>query len=272
MSAVFSRDPDVLASRTALHCSQCHAFIPHARIQSSPTCESCDAVLCSAACKTAHDAACAAEEEGLPLEEELAAEPPQAALQPPYSPTASHASPIATARSASPLPGTPQLPLTAGEALAARLSRTINRFLNRRGVATCPRHRRPCVVEAIKRFLRGFLCAYGGRLVWALLMALLRGKRDKLAFQPFGWDTIRFALFLGALAGGNAGLRCLLAHVRGVDDKKGAAAAGAIAGLALLIDSPSRHTSVAVYLLCRAVYSVRSRSWRCCLFMWVILQ
>ena len=220
MSAVFSRDPDVLASRTALHCSQCHAFIPHARIQSSPTCESCDAVLCSAACKTAHDAACAAEDEGLP----------------------------------------------------ARLSRTINRFLNRRGVATCPRHRRPCVVEAIKRFLRGFLCAYGGRLVWALLMALLRGKRDKLAFQPFGWDTIRFALFLGALAGGNAGLRCLLAHVRGVDDKKGAAAAGAIAGLALLIDSPSRHTSVAVYLLCRAVYSVRSRSWRCCLFMWVILQ
>ena len=48
----------------------------------------------------------------------------------------------------------------------------------------------------------------------------------------------------------------MLARLRGVDDKRGAAIAGTLAGLSLLVDSPSRHTSVAVYLLCRAVYSV----------------
>ncbi len=48
-------------------------------------------------------------------------------------------------------------------------------------------------------------------------------------------------MFLGVLVGGNSALRCLIARVRGVDDKKGAAVAGGLAGLALLIDSPSRH-------------------------------
>lgn len=63
-------------------------------------------------------------------------------------------------------------------------------------------------------------------------------------------------MFLAALIGGSTGMRCLLIWLRGRDDRVNAAIAGAVGGLASLLDAPARRQGVALYLLVRSVYAL----------------
>ena len=117
----------------------------------------------------------------------------------------------------------------------------------------CATHSGRCVPAAVKRLLRGFLCGAGGQALLAAVMGAFKRRRPMP--QVVTPDTLRFGAFVGLMCASNSAVRCALKHLRGGDFRSNAAVAGAVAGLALFVDKPSRHASVSLYILCRAVYA-----------------
>lgn len=75
--------------------------------------------------------------------------------------------------------------------------------------------------------LRGFIAGYGAKATLNALFALIAKRSLAAAGKQFrGEDAVRFGAFLAGLVGVTNGLRCLLSHVRGTDDRLNAAIAG----------------------------------------------
>jgi hypothetical protein len=114
--------------------------------------------------------------------------------------------------------------------------------------------KRSPLLHAAEGMGRGFVLAYAGKLGMGLLFALL-GRKKKLADvlrEVAGKDTVRFAAFFGLWNGLLRGANSALARVR-PDDQYNALAAGAVAGLALLVDDVDRRRLVALYVFVRAM-------------------
>jgi hypothetical protein len=83
----------------------------------------------------------------------------------------------------------------------------------------------------------------------------------------FGWDSVRFGLFLATFNGAFKAVQCALRRHRWADDKWNAAIAGAVAALALFFESPyalSTHTPLhARALSCLLTVCVLRVSVRC---------
>ena len=74
---------------------------------------------------------------------------------------------------------------------------------------------------------RGFAAGYVTKaLLNGIFTAIAKKSPSKLLDAFRSSDPMRFGLFLGALAGVNGAIRCLLSHARGVDDRLNAAIAG----------------------------------------------
>jgi len=117
------------------------------------------------------------------------------------------------------------------------------------------------VQEALQGMMRGAVLGGSAKGALALVMALL-GRRLSLAGsvrQALGKDTRRFALFLGTFSAVFRGLNAAFTSWSGRDAPENAAAAGALAGLTLLMDEPSRRQSLALFLFTRSLDLVVKR-------------
>ena len=115
-------------------------------------------------------------------------------------------------------------------------------------------HSGPCHVAILKRALRGFVSAYGAQAVLAVVLNAVKGR--SLPSGLVSESVLRLAGVVGGVCTLNTVTRCGLRRLRGTDGRSNSAIAGAVAGLALLADRPGRHSGVAVYLLCRGLYTV----------------
>eukprot|EP00164_Ancoracysta_twista_P006128 GFYU01008472.1.p1 GENE.GFYU01008472.1~~GFYU01008472.1.p1 ORF type:complete len:456 (+),score=127.67 GFYU01008472.1:152-1519(+) len=121
-------------------------------------------------------------------------------------------------------------------------------------------HKKNCLetflVRACKSAGYGYLFKTGLGCVFGLLLGGAWKKPDKLGpklKEIFGRDSINFALFMGLMNGGYRGAVCLLRHYRKTDDEINTLVAGAVSGLAILVDSEDRRTTMALYLMVRAL-------------------
>ncbi|RHY58165.1 hypothetical protein DYB34_001651 [Aphanomyces astaci] len=113
---------------------------------------------------------------------------------------------------------------------------------------------------ALKAGARAFVLAYGAKAFTAVLLASRKWGVDdtnsyadalRLLSQS---DTLRFGGFVGALVGSFRGTEVLLNYVRGPcapDDATHKAIAGAVSGLSLFLDTPSRRPVIALYIFIR---------------------
>ncbi|KAG7396384.1 hypothetical protein PHYBOEH_002304 [Phytophthora boehmeriae] len=104
---------------------------------------------------------------------------------------------------------------------------------------------------------RAFLLAYGAKAFTAVLLAsrkwssLEYGYADAARLLLRG-DTLRFGAFLGSLVGAFRVTELLVRAARGGQrDGVNLAIAGAVSGSALLLDSPSRRSTISLYIFVR---------------------
>lgn len=69
-------------------------------------------------------------------------------------------------------------------------------------------------------------------------------------------DSIRLGVVVGLMSAVTRAIRCLLARLRGTDDKANAFFSALLGGCASALDDPARRSGLGIYLLCRALYSV----------------
>lgn len=113
-----------------------------------------------------------------------------------------------------------------------------------------------CVKTQLTAAAKVFAAAYGGKGAIALLFTLLTGRLSlRQVRNAFGNDTLRFGSFVGLASTLARATRCTLAQLRGTDDKLNALLAGAISGLSIFVDAPTRRKDVALYLFVRSLYS-----------------
>ncbi|DBA03236.1 TPA: hypothetical protein N0F65_011595 [Lagenidium giganteum] len=110
--------------------------------------------------------------------------------------------------------------------------------------------------SAVKAALKAFLYAYGAKAFTAMLMASRKWSSIEYGYADavrllLRADTIRFGAFSGSLVGLFRITEIVMRLARGKKDATNLAVAGGVSGLALLIDSPSRRSTVAVYILVR---------------------
>jgi len=110
------------------------------------------------------------------------------------------------------------------------------------------------VRHALEGGLRGFALGYAGKVGVGLLFAVL-GRKKKLVDvvkEAAGTDALRFAAFFGTWNFLLRATNSALAKLR-PDSQYNALAAGAVAGLALVIDDVERRRMVAMYAFVRAM-------------------
>lgn len=84
-----------------------------------------------------------------------------------------------------------------------------------------------CVRKSVFGACRGFAAGYVTKALLNGIVTAIAKRSPSKFFTAFrSNDPMRFGLFLGALAGVNGAMRCLLSHARGVDDRLNAAIAG----------------------------------------------
>lgn len=112
-------------------------------------------------------------------------------------------------------------------------------------------------MSALRAAARAFLLAYGAKAFTAVLLASRKWSRMEYGGYAdavrllLRTDTIRFGAFFGALVGAFR-LSELVARVaRGKSDRTNLAIAGGVSGLALLVDSESRRSTIALYIFVR---------------------
>lgn len=97
----------------------------------------------------------------------------------------------------------------------------------------------------------------------AVLQNLLTGglkRHPRLLWQLLiERDTLRFATFFGLMIGSFKAVLCGMRRYRKQDDGWNSAVAGAVSGLALLIDERQRRIVIALYMSCRAMQFVHQK-------------
>ncbi|KDO26186.1 hypothetical protein SPRG_08548 [Saprolegnia parasitica CBS 223.65] len=106
--------------------------------------------------------------------------------------------------------------------------------------------------------LRAFLYAYGAKAATALLLASRKWGMNTASYADAlrllsKADSIRFGLFVGTMVGSYRAAEVVANRVRGVhhDDRINKAIAGAVCGLSLLVDAPSRRPVISLYIFIR---------------------
>ncbi|OQS04199.1 hypothetical protein THRCLA_03554 [Thraustotheca clavata] len=112
--------------------------------------------------------------------------------------------------------------------------------------------------KALKAALRAFLYAYGAKAATALLLASRKWGMNTTSYADAlrllsKADSIRFGLFVGTMVGSYRAAEILANHVRGIhpEDRVNKAFAGAVCGLSLFIDAPSRRPMISLYIFIR---------------------
>lgn len=113
------------------------------------------------------------------------------------------------------------------------------------------------LLSAVRAAVRAFVYAYGAKAFTAVLLASRKWSSLEYGYADAARlllraDTIRFGSFFGSLVGAFR-LTELAARVArgGARDSKNLALAGGVAGLALLVDSPSRRATISLYIFVR---------------------
>lgn len=127
-----------------------------------------------------------------------------------------------------------------------------------KGMAAETKNKTP-LTEGMAGFARGAAMAYTVKSLLALVFAALSfsKQRKKLSvaeilLEAVGRDTLRFSLFYGTWSGIFRSVNLFLYQRRKVDDQLNAFIAGAVAGLALLIDDVERRRGIAIWIAVRA--------------------
>lgn len=136
------------------------------------------------------------------------------------------------------------------------------RYARRRGddlrqLAVDYRSVRRDLASALRAAVRAFVYAYGAKAFTAVLLASRKWSSLEYGYADAARlllraDTIRFGAFFGSLVGAFRVTELAARAARGgVRDSKNLAIAGGIAGLALLVDSPARRSTIALYIFVR---------------------
>ena len=120
----------------------------------------------------------------------------------------------------------------------------------------------PCLWHVISGALgRGFLAGYSTRSLFMLGISMLSPKlwgtaegRAKVLDGCFGEDSVKFGSFVGGMGFLHKLTLAAMRRVRGCDDAWNNTVAGGVSGLALFLDNPERRSTLALYVLARAVY------------------
>jgi hypothetical protein len=115
---------------------------------------------------------------------------------------------------------------------------------------------RHALLELAKGIARGGLAGLSLKGALSLVLSALGGAKGGAGAAlraAAGPDTRQFALFLGALVGLFRGLNAVSTAWEGRDAPVSAARAGAVAGVALLLDEASRRQMIALYLFSRGL-------------------
>lgn len=132
------------------------------------------------------------------------------------------------------------------------------------------KHKGPCMHNAVRGLLRGFLLGYGLRAALALVATVVLGNKKiksptvllKNIFNAVVSSTpLNFGLFLSGYIGGFKGTQCALRRLRQTDDGINSSIAGAVAGASFYIlrernptpESYSELVPYALYLMLRAL-------------------
>ncbi|GLD91684.1 hypothetical protein PINS_up000217 [Pythium insidiosum] len=113
------------------------------------------------------------------------------------------------------------------------------------------------VIAALSAAARTFVLAYGAKAFTAVLLASRKWSSIEYGYADavrllLRQDTIRFGAFFGSLVGLFRLTELTTRRLRGGDqDRTNLAVAGGVAGLALLLDSPSRRSTIALYIFVR---------------------
>jgi hypothetical protein len=145
---------------------------------------------------------------------------------------------------------------------AAKDDSTTRDPAHRRPRDSCPwchrSSRRACCLFAASGGIRAFAAAYGIKAGLAVLMLLIKGRLNlrSLGEALVAVDPIRLGVVVGLMSALTRATRCLLARLRGTDDKANAFLSALLGGCASALDDPARRSGLGIYLLCRALYSV----------------
>ncbi|CEG47489.1 Uncharacterized conserved protein [Plasmopara halstedii] len=110
---------------------------------------------------------------------------------------------------------------------------------------------------AFRAAVRAFLLAYGAKAFTAVLLTMRKWSSLEYGYTDAArlllkQDTLRFAFFGGSLVGIFRVTELVARIARGGDrDTVNLAIAGAVSGLTLLLDSPSRRSTISLYIFVR---------------------
>ncbi|TMW60631.1 hypothetical protein Poli38472_000673 [Pythium oligandrum] len=112
------------------------------------------------------------------------------------------------------------------------------------------------VKAALRAALRAFLLAYGAKAFTAVLLASRKWSSIEYGYADavrllLRADTIRFGAFFGSLVGVFRLTELAARLARGQRDRTNLAIAGGVSGIALLMDSPERRSTIALYIFVR---------------------
>ncbi|CDS09533.1 hypothetical protein LRAMOSA10893 [Lichtheimia ramosa] len=134
----------------------------------------------------------------------------------------------------------------------------------------CKHQGKTCSQNCTRGFLKAFAVGFSIKYLIAILPALLTGrvfKRPSILWRAADRDTARFALFLSTFLGSYKGIICLLRRHGSLSERVNSFIAGAIAGMALMIDRDKRRRqSIMLYLLTRSLQF--TGAW--CMKQWAI--
>lgn len=104
--------------------------------------------------------------------------------------------------------------------------------------------------------MRAFVATYAVKGTLEAVVTLLRKRRWKPVLRAlFSRDSLQFATFVGGMVLLTSLGRAAMIKLRRKDDRWTSAAAGALGALAILLDTPARRQSLALYILVRAIYA-----------------
>ncbi|KAJ0409683.1 hypothetical protein ATCC90586_007472 [Pythium insidiosum] len=113
------------------------------------------------------------------------------------------------------------------------------------------------IMSALSAAARTFVLAYGAKAFTAVLLASRKWSSIEYGYADavrllLRQDTIRCGAFFGSLVGLFRLTELTTRRLRGGDhDRTNLAIAGGVSGLALLLDSPSRRSTIALYIFVR---------------------
>jgi Tim17/Tim22/Tim23/Pmp24 family len=105
----------------------------------------------------------------------------------------------------------------------------------------------------LKGFWVGLALKGGISAISGLLFRRLYNRPLQLLSETFGVDTWRFSLFLAVFNSSYKAVQCFLRRLRQKDDKYNSWIAGLLAGTSILIDDGGRRSTIALWILSRAL-------------------